>query len=518
MSLSPSPPRSSAAEPPAEPDRPGRSPLGRTGLWAGLVVFGAMLLTPAPEALGDPGWRVAAAGLLMAVWWMTEALPLAATALVPLVLFPLLGVAPLSDAAAPYANPVIFLFLGGFLLAAAMERWGLHRRLALAILAAVGTGPRSVLAGLMAATAFLSMWISNTAAAVMMLPIAVSIALLAGEGPRPRDASPGSYGALPEAPPLLSRALLLGIAYAASIGGMATLIGSPTNALLAGFLRESYGAELSFAGWMTVGLPVSLLGLGLAYGVLAYVRPGIRLSAFSGGDALVRAEQTALGRISRAEWYVGLVFGTVAVLWIVRPLLVPVAPGLTDEGLAIAGALVLFALPVRAASGERVRVLDWATAERIPWGVLLLFGGGLSLAAAIQATGLASWIGELATGAAAWPFWALVGLVCLVILLLTEITSNTATASAFLPVLAAVALSAGHAPLLLLAPAVIAGSGAFMLPVATPPNAIVFGSGLVPLREMARVGVVLNTLFLLLLVAFSTLALPSLVDLPGSAP
>lgn len=511
MSLSPAP-STRPAPPQTSPGESGPrtiSRLGRVGLWLGLVVFGGMLLAPAPEALGLEGWRVAAVGVLMAIWWMTEALPIAATSLVPLVLFPMLGAVPLAEAAAPYANPVIFLFLGGFLLAAAMERWGLHRRLALAILAAVGTGPRSVLAGLMAATAFLSMWISNTATAVMMLPIAASIALLARGGTAGYDAGPEAAR--------FSRALLLGIAYAASIGGMATLIGTPTNALLAGFMRESYGAELSFAGWMAVGLPVSLLGLGLAFGVLAYVRPGVYLGAFAGGEALVHAERAALGRASAAEWRVGLVFGAVAVLWVVRPLLAPLVPGLTDEGLAIAGALVLFALPVRDAAGHRVRVLDWATAERIPWGVLLLFGGGLSLAAAIQATGLATWIGGLAAGAAAWPLWALVALVCFVILLLTELTSNTATAAAFLPVLAAVALSAGHAPLVLLVPAVIAASGAFMLPVATPPNAVVFGSGLVSLREMARVGVVLNLLFLLLLVAFAAFALPSLIGLLGPA-
>ena len=459
-----------------------------------------MLLLPSPNGLSTAGWNAAAVGVLMAVWWMTEALPIPATALVPLLLFPLLGVADVQDAAAPYANPLIFLFLGGFVLAKGMERWHLHRRLALGLIARIGTSPRRLVLGFVAASGLLSMGISNTATALMMLPIGLSVV----EVVRGDEHETQSFGI----------ALMLGIAYACSVGGMATLIGTPTNALLAGFVREAYDVDLSFAGWLAVGLPLALVGLGIVYLVLTRWTFRVGTETSLEAQAFVRTERAAMGATSTPERRVAVVFGIVALLWITRPLLSGGLPGLTDTGIAIAGALALFALP----SGTGDRLLDWESARTLPWGVLLLFGGGLSLAAAVQATGLAAWIGTQLALAQALPALVVVGLVVTVIVFLTEMTSNTATAAAFLPVLGGLTL--GIDPIAVLAAAALAASCAFMLPVATPPNAIVYSSDLLSVRDMARAGIVLNLLFIVLLTVVATFLLPALVGpvLPRLAP
>ncbi|MDX1531792.1 MAG: SLC13 family permease [Rhodothermales bacterium] len=485
-----------ATAPATAPPREGRPLHQRLGLVVGLVVLGGMLALPVPEGLGPAGWRVAAVAALMAVWWMTEALPIAATSLVPLVCFPLLGVAPIRDAAAPYAHPIIFLFLGGFLLAKGMERWGLHRRVALSIIVRLGPRPRRIVLGFMLAAAALSMGISNTATAVMMLPIALSVVELARRDEAGSEAEEQRFALV----------LMLGVAYACSVGGLATLIGTPTNALLAGFVDEQYGVELSFAAWMSVGLPLSALGLAVVYVTLTRFVFPVRLPEIPGGRAFIRERLVALGPMRRRERLVAVVFGGAALLWITRPLLAGVVPGLSDAGIAIAGALLLFGLP--AGAGERL--LDWPTARTIPWGVLLLFGGGLSLAAAVADSGLAGWIGERLAAFEAWPTWALVGVVVGTVVLLTELTSNTATAAAFLPVLAALATQVGTEPLLLLVPATVAASCAFMLPVATPPNAIVYGSGHLTIGQMARAGVWLNLALAVLVTALAVVCVPLL--------
>ena len=489
-----------------------RRPLApRLGFWAGLAVLAATLVLPAPEGLAIEAWRAAGVGLLMACWWMTEALPIPATSLVPLALFPPAGVADIRAAAEPYANPILFLFLGGFLLAKGLERWGLHRRLALAVVAAVGTEPRRIVLGFMLASGLLSMGISNTATAVMMLPIALSVVDLARRDEVGSEADDHAFALV----------LMLGVAYACSIGGLGTLIGTPTNAFLAAFVEEAYGVEVSFAGWLAIGLPLVAVGLAVLYGMLTRVVFPVRLPSLPGGRAFIAAQRAALGPISTPEKRVALVFGTVALLWVVRPLVEAVVPGTSDAGLAILGALALFALPAgeapsgsgapeAGADGEGARLLDWETARTLPWGVLLLFGGGLSLAGAISDTGLAVWIGEGLQGFAGLPTWALVGLVVVVIVVLTELTSNTATAAAFLPVLAALAATAGLAPTLLLVPATIAASCAFMLPVATPANAIAYGSGHVTIGEMVRAGVWLNVVFAALLTGLAVWAVPAL--------
>jgi len=482
----------------------------RVGLVAGPVALAAVLVLDPPGGLDAAGWRTAGVALLMAIWWITEALPIPATALVPVVLFPVLGIGSVSDATTPYANPLIFLFLGGFLIAIAMQRWDLHRRIALRIIARVGSGPQALVGGFMAACAFLSMWISNTATAMMMLPIGVSMVALARSGEDASEAQVDTFAV----------ALMLAIAYACNIGGMGTLIGTPPNALLAGFMNESYGIDIGFAQWMGIGLPLVAVGLPLAYVLLTRVLFQVDTTAIAGGTNLVQRRLEDLGAMTHPERIVAAVFSSVALLWMTRPLLETWVPDLTDAGIAMAGGLILFVLPADWRTGTFV--LDWESAEELPWGVLILFGGGLSLAQAIESTGLATWLGEALGVIGTWPLLLVVVLVTTAIIGLTEITSNTATAAAFLPIMASVAVGIGENPFLLAVPVALAASSAFMLPVATPPNAIVFGSGDVTIPQMARAGILLNLLFVVL-IALVTYTLGPLVlgielgTLPGWA-
>lgn len=409
-----------------------------------------------------------------------------ATALMPLAAFPFLGIAPIQTVAAPYANPLIFLFLGGFMIALAMERWNLHRRIALKVLKAAGNRADRLIAGFMAATAGLSMWVSNTATTVMMLPIALSVVRLL----LPASAEDVDAGKAPVDP--FPVALLLGIAYGASIGGLGTLIGTPPNALLAGFMLESYDIHVGFAQWMMAGLPLAAVMLVLTWWLLtrfAFPVGGRRIGVAA---AVIDAELAALGPASRGEKLVGFVFLATGGAWILRPLIAKQLPGvyLHDAAIAMTSALALFLIPVEFRRG--VFLINWAWARKLPWGVLILFGGGLSLASAIAESGLAAWIGDALSVFGAWPVIALVAAVTVVIIFLTELTSNTATTAAFLPVVAALAVSVGENPFLLVVPAALAASCAFMMPVATPPNAIVFGSGLVTIPQMVRAGFLLN--------------------------
>lgn len=488
----------------------------RAGLLAGGVLFALMLALEPPGALGVDAWRTAAVALLMAIWWMTEAVAIPVTALLPLVLFPALGVLSAADAAAPYAHELIFLFMGGFLLAAAMEQWGLHRRVALAILRAVGTSPERLVLGFMLATAFLSMWISNTATAAMMFPIGVAVAGLfaartAADGPRSDS---------------LGICLMLAIAYGASIGGVATLIGTPPNAVLAAATDELLGVRIGFLEWMAVGVPVAAVMLPLAWLLLVKVLhpPGpLR------GDAaeVLASEREALGPRSPAETRVAIVFVLTALAWIVRepkafgsfvvPGLETLMPELRDSTIAMAGALALFLTPSkrRPGSGDPRALLDWARARTIAWGVLVLFGGGLSLARAMDRSGLSAAIGGSVEGLVGVPPIVVIASVALIFVFLTEITSNTATATMAMPVMAGVALGLGLEPVELMATAALVSSMAFMLPVATPPNAIVFGSDYLTVPIMARAGLLLNLLSVAVVTAAATWLVPLLAGSPS---
>jgi sodium-dependent dicarboxylate transporter 2/3/5 len=475
----------------------------RVGLFLGPALFVAVLFLPPPPGLSSEGWSTAAVALLMATWWMTEAIPIPATALLPLPLFPILGVLDMSGAAAPFANELIYLFLGGFLIAVAMERWGLHRRIALAIITAIGTSPGRLVLGFMVATAFLSMWISNTATTTMMLPIGVAVGtLLRPDGPKDE---PFNFGV----------SLMLGIAYAASIGGVATLIGTPPNAVLAGAVNEMLGVDIGFVQWMTVGLPLTLIMLPTCWFVLTRViyRPG-KLA----GDAaeILEAERSGLGRMNQGERNVGVIFVLTALAWLLRsekalgaltlPGINTFAPAVRDSTIAMAAGVILFLLPVDWRKGEFT--LDWPTARRVPWGVLILFGGGLSLARAMDQSGLAAWIGGGVSELGFLPAVLVFGGVAALFVFLTELTSNLATATMAMPVMAGVAAGLGIAPIALMATAAMSASMAFMLPVATPPNAIVFGSGYLTIPQMVKAGFVMNLLAIAVVTAAATLLVP----------
>lgn len=453
----------------------------RTGLFLGPALFILMMLLPAPEGLQPEGWAVAAVAVLMSIWWVSEAIPIPATALLPIILFPVLKVGPVSAATEPFANPLIYLFMGGFIIALAMERTKLHRRIALNVVNMVGTKPTSVIIGFMIAAAFLSMWVSNTATAMMMLPIALSIINLAESDDAMKTGEFKTNFAV---------VMLLCLAYACNLGGIGTLIGTPPNALMAGYMLDNYDIEIGFAQWMMIGVPIVIVSLPAVFYVLTRFVYPIRIKSLPGGSEYIKKQIEASGKMSRPEKMVAVVFCLVATMWITRPLLQSYIPNLSDTGIAIFGALLMFLLPKNFKQGQFI--LTWEDAKKLPWEVLILFGGGLSLAAAITSTGLAEWIGGNLTVLDWMHIILLVMLSLLVIIFLTEVTSNTATAAAFLPILASVAVALGYAPLLLVIPAAIGASCAFMLPVATPPNAIVYGSGLVSIPQMARAGFIFN--------------------------
>lgn len=460
----------------------------RIGLYLGLFLFILLWILPAPEGLSDAAWKTAAVATLMAIWWISEALPIAATALIPIVLFPFLQVGTIGEATAPYANPLIFLFMGGFIIALAMQRWNLHKRIALNIVSIVGVKPSSIIIGFIIASAFLSLWVSNTATALMMLPIAISVLQFA-ESRRDNGPAPVTNFEI---------VLVLTIAYACNIGGIGTLIGTPPNALMAAFILENYGVEISFAQWMLVGVPLVLIMLPIMYLLLSRFIFPIRIKELPGGREVILKQLRELGSMSRPEFRVAIVFASTALLWITRPLLVPFFPGLSDAGIAITAGIVLFIIPNGDKKGGKL--LLWSTLKDLPWGILILFGGGLSLASAISSSGLAAWIGKGVSGLGALPILLLILVVILVVIFLTEITSNTATAAAFLPILASSAIGIGQDPMLFVIPATIAASCAFMLPVATPPNAIIYGSGKVTIPQMAKAGIWLNIIVSMLLI------------------
>ncbi|WP_249319088.1 DASS family sodium-coupled anion symporter [Pseudoalteromonas sp. BDTF-M6] len=465
-------------------------------LWLGPLVMLLTCLIDPPSGMSVAAWRTAGLTVWLATWWVSEVVPIPATSLLPLVVVPLADIASIKAAAAPYAHPLIYLFLGGFLLSIAMERWGLHKRIALTTLLLAGSKPSTQIMAMMLVTAFLSMWMSNTATAVMMLPIALSVVHLLRDNGSECD----NFG----------KALLLSIAYGASIGGIATLIGTPPNALMAAYLADSYNIEIGFATWMLIGVPLSVVMLALTWLWLTKVMYKVdKTAAQVETRGMFKQQLAALGTMSRAEKGVLAVFALAAVSWVLRPLLAK-ASGLaiSDTGIAIAAALLLFILPAKKDSEERI--LNWDSAAKVPWGILLLFGGGLTLAAKIKSSGLADYIANMLSGAGAMELALGILIVTALITFLTEITSNTATAAGFLPLLGPVAESITGTPLVWVIPAAIAASCAFMMPVATPPNAIVFGSGELKIKDMIRAGFVLN-LIAIGLITLVTLTLAPLV-------
>lgn len=438
----------------------------------------------------------------MAVWWMTEAVELYVTALLPLVVLPMAGAAPIRAVAAPYAHELIFLFMGGFLIALAMQRWGLHRRLALKAMTVAGDQPIAIVACSMGVTAFLSMWVSNTATTLMMLPIALSLISVVD---RQRPGATSSVANTGESSNF-ALCLLLGIAYSASIGGIGTIIGTPPNVFLASFIQSNLGQEISFVRWMFIGVPLVIIFVPLTCLMLTKVVYPILPQPIEGSGAVTKTAYQKMGHMSRGEGFVLVVFLLTAVAWVGRPMMVQLhigdfqpAAGLTDPVIAMLGALILFVIPVDVKN--RVFVMNWETAVKIPWGVLLLFGGGLSLARAIQVNGVAEFIGNQLDILAGVPTVLLVIVVIVLVIFLTELTSNTATTATLIPILAALSTVFELHAFMLIVPAAIAASCAFMLPVATPPNAIVFGSGRVTIHQMIRIGLWLNLIGIALITA-----------------
>ncbi len=491
-----------------------------TGFLLGLI-FSTLIYAIMPADVGHGAKLTAAVAVLMATWWMTEALPIAATSLVPLVAFPVLGTdVEMETVGASYGNPIIFLFLGGFLIALAMQRWNLHRRIALVTLSIMGDRPGPMIAGFMIATGFISMWVSNTATAVMMLPIGMSVLMivskvigtaLGGDAGAPSKDGRASDGAA-ENPSdggddtgigavvksNFGTALMLGIAYSASIGSLGTIIGTPPNLFLIGYLKDNHDISIGFGQWMIVGVPLSVVMMAIAWFLLVKVLFKPEIDKIPGGRELIREELAKLGPMSTGEKLVLAMFVLAAVSWISLPLIFE-EPPISDEGIAMAVGLLLFLIPGGANRG--VRLLDWETAEKLPWGVLLLFGGGLALSAQFSESGLTEWIGETTSGLGVLPTVLVVAVFAAIILFLTELTSNTATAATFVPVVGGVAMGLDLDPLLLTIPVALAATCAFMLPVATPPNAVAFGSGYVTVAQMVKGGLWLNVIGIVLVTA-----------------
>ncbi|MFT4589771.1 MAG: sodium-dependent dicarboxylate transporter 2/3/5 [Candidatus Binatia bacterium] len=500
--------------------------------WAGLflgpllaLAVYALLPGEYPDAEGktvvfEQAGRVVLGGMIwMAIWWLTEAVEVTTTALLPLVLFPLAGAATMKEAAAPYANHLIFLFMGGFIIALSMQRWGLDRRIALATLRLVGTRPANMVGGFMLATAGLSAFISNTATTAMMLPIAISVVALlkqnSGDGAEAGESKAGSgFGVC----------LMLGIAYAATLGGLCTLIGTPPNVFFRGFIEDgisdAYQMEIGFYSWLKLGLPVTLTMLPLTWLLLTRWLFPIERKRIPGAAVLIHTEWAKLGSMNRGERITLFVFLLTAMCWILRGWLSGIAipwgegevhpfAGLSDPGIAMTAALLLFVLPVSVP--KREFTMNWKTAKKLPWEILVLFGGGMSLAAGVKLTGVAEFLGSQAGNFAGMPPFVIILVVAASVILLTELTSNLATTATLLPVLAALAPGLGLHPYLLIFPATIAASCAFMMPVATPPNAIVFGSGEIALPQMMKAGVWLNLLGLIVIMVVSWFRLESAI-------
>lgn len=471
----------------------------KIGLVAGPVAALLVYLLFRPDDLSTAGQLTAAAAVLMAIWWATEAAPVAVTALLPLILFPILGIAPISVTAPAYANPIIFLFLGGFVIALAIERANLHKRVALTIFRLAGVNGRSLVAGFMLAGAFLSMWISNTSTTLMLLPIVMSVIVVVRES-MPELSQKARHH--------FEMAMLLGLAYGATLGGMTTLVGTPPNAFMVGFMQSTYDIEIDFARWMMVGVPLAIIMLPITWLALTRLVFKVNFKASDEARNQIRALSGNIGPITQAERRIGFLFVALVMGWMLRKPIISLtgAAELTDAGLAIFAATAAFLIPSGSQPGNLLR---WEDTSRLPWGVLILFGGGLALAAGMSSSGLTLWIGQQLAPLGSINLAILIIAATALVIFLTELTSNLATTATFLPVMAALAVETGYDPLMFVIPVTLAASCAFMLPVATPPNAIVFSSGRLTIPTMMRAGIALNVVSVAILSMIALWLAPS---------
>jgi sodium-dependent dicarboxylate transporter 2/3/5 len=481
--------------------RGGYTPARLVGLVLGPLLFLVTLLFFDPEGLSSEGVAVLAVTLWVGTWWITEVAPIPATSLLPIVLLPITGAMDGDAVVSSYGNDIVFLFLGGFAIAIAMEKWNLHKRIALSIVLVIGTSPRRIILGFMAATGFLSMWVSNTAATMMMIPVGLAVAYQAAQALRN-----GEHAAEVSK---FEKCIVFSIGYAATIGGLGTLIGTPPLAILAATTSEIFGQSVSFAGWMLFGVPIAVLLLAFAWFYLTFVKFRFGFTHLPGGREVIRGEKNSLGSLTTEEKAVLAVFSGAAFMWVTRTFIwESLVPGISDGLIAITAAVILFLLPTR--HSEEPRVLSWEDSKKIPWGILLLFGGGLAIAAGFTETGLSTWIGEQLLVLDGVNIVLTVLVATALVLFLTEITSNAATATMIMPVMAGLALALGVHPFALMVPTAMAANCAFMLPVGTPPNAVMFGTGKITITEMIRIGFWLNLAALVLIIAAVFLVLPHL--------
>ena len=474
---------------------------GKIGLLLGPIAFIIVTLFFHPEGLSKEANAVLASAVWIAIWWITEAIPIAVTALMPIILFPLSGGLGLNETTASYGHKYVFLYIGGFILAIAIEKWKLHKRIALTIIKIVGTNVINIILGFMIATAFLSMWISNTASAVMILPVGMAIVSQLRDNPATIEDENLIFG----------KALMLSIAYSASIGGMATLIGTPPNLVLAGVVKQTYNIEISFAQWFMFGFPIAIILLVICWVYLTRFAFKFKQKEFPGGSQEIKRQLKALGAISYEEKIVFLVFVLTAFSWITRSFFIEkFIPQIDDTIIAIFFGVLLFLLPSKE---KGVKLMDWEDAVKLPWGIVLLFGGGMALALGFETSGLAVWIGKQMTSLESVSLILLLLILITSVNFLTEITSNLATTAMLLPVLVSLASAIGVHPYYLLVGATLAASCAFMLPVATPPNAVVFGSGYLKIEDMVKKGFSMNIISILLITLFVYFILPMLWDL-----
>ncbi|MEQ9301238.1 MAG: DASS family sodium-coupled anion symporter [Cyclobacteriaceae bacterium] len=478
-----------------------KTPSKLIGLIAGPASFLLILLLFRPEGMPPAANAVLATTVWIGIWWITEVIPIAATALLPIILFPLTEGLTVKATTAAYGHRYIFLYMGGFIIAIAIEKYNLHRRIALSVINAVGSKLSNIILGFMIATAFLSMWISNTATAVMMLPIGMAIISTFKDHKLSTDEEGDRFG----------KALLLAIAYSASIGGLGTLIGTPPNLVLAGIFTEMYGEEITFLDWLKIGLPVSFTLLTICWLFLTRSAFKITNRSFPGGLTEIKDQLTALGKLGYEEKRILVVFVLTALAWISRSYLItPYLPGVDDTVIALTGAMLLFLIP---SSVDRKPLMNWGDTVKLPWGIIILFGGGMAIAQGFQSSGLAEYLGNQLNVIDGFPTLAIIFIIVLSMNFLTEITSNLATTAMILPILAPMASSFGLHPLILMVPATLAASCAFMLPVATPPNAVVFGAGILRIPDMMRAGFWLNILSIILITFVSYYLIEVIWDL-----